>query len=526
MHPLLALLLVAARGATPAPAPAPAPKPRLIVVITVDQLRPDYLERFRPQLQGGFVTLLKAGAVFTDAYQDHAITETAPGHSTILSGRWPVHTGIVSNVEGVQDPKAPLIGVNGSGASPKRFRGTAFFDWLQAADPGARALAVSGKDRGAILPIGRAKANVFWYVGGYFTTSRYYADSLPTWVKLFNGQRVPFRAAGTSWNLFLGDRDYPENDSVSYEHGGHDVIFPHRLPVDSGAAALAFLATPTMDSLTLAFALEGVRALQLGGRGATDLLSVSLSTTDYIGHAFGPDSREIEDQIVRLDRYLGRFLEQLFVRYGRSKVLVVLTADHGVTPFPEHSRALGHSGAVRVTPDSIIGNANAVLDQRAGGADWLLFESGMLRIPDRSKLQGAGVDVDSVVTDVAARLRAVPGVARVIRTAELEAKDTADPVIRRWQHQIPPDGGVEFVVTLTPYSIWSFPNLPIAMHGQPTDLDAHVPIILSGPGIQKGVYGGRVSTVDIAPTLARLLGLTPAEPLDGRPLTEALSAEN
>ena len=115
MHPLLALLLVAARGATPPPAPAPAPKPRLIVVITVDQLRPDYLERFRPQLQGGFVTLLKAGAVFTDAYQDHAITETAPGHSTILSGRWPVHTGIVSNVEGVQDPKAPLIGVNGSG---------------------------------------------------------------------------------------------------------------------------------------------------------------------------------------------------------------------------------------------------------------------------------------------------------------------------------------------------------------------------------------------------------------------------
>ena len=518
---LLSALLLGPMIAVP-----PPPKPRLIVVITVDQLRPDYLERFRPQLQGGFVMLLKAGAVFTDAFQDHAVTETAPGHSTILSGRWPVHTGILANLVGVQDPNAPLIGVNGPGASPTRFRGTAFFDWLQAADPGARALSVSGKDRGAILPIGRAKESVFWYAGGYFTTSRYYADSLPTWVKLFNGQRVPFRAAGTSWNLFLRERDYPEPDSVSYENRGHDMVFPHRLPVDSGAAALAFLATPTMDSLTLAFALEGVRALQLGGRGATDLLAVSLSTTDYIGHAFGPDSREIEDQIVRLDRYLGRFLEQLFVRYGRGKVLVVLTADHGVTPFPEHSRALGHSGAVRVIPDSIFANTNAALDQRAGGADWLSFESGLLLLRGRAKLQAAGINVDSVVTDVTARLRTVPGVARVIRPADLAAMDSADPVIRRWRHNVPPEGDVALVATLTPYSIWSYPDLPIAMHGQPTDLDAHVPLILWGPGIEKGVYGGRVSTVDIAPTLARLLGLTPAEPLDGRPLTEAIGAEH
>src|SRR5207244_1922284 len=163
-------------------------------------------------------------------------------------------------------------------------------------------------------------------------------------VRIFNGQRVPFRAAGTQWTLFLPERDYPEPDSAAYENQGRDFLFPHRLPerdypepdsaayenqgrdflfphrlpADSGQAALAFIATPTMDSLTLAFALEGVRALQLGGRGATDLLAVSLSTTDYVGHAYGPDSREIHDQVVRLDRYLGRFLEQLFVRYGRN----------------------------------------------------------------------------------------------------------------------------------------------------------------------------------------------------------------
>jgi len=514
------LLLLAGVGS------APAPRPRLVVVITVDQLRPDYLERYRPQLKGGFAMLLKTGASFTDAYQDHAVTETAPGHSTILSGRWPVHTGITRNLAGVQDQAAPLIGVNGAGASPARFRGTEFFDWLKAADSGARALSISGKDRGAILPIGRAKEQVFWYAGGFFTTSRYYADSLPTWVRVFNGQRIPFRAAATQWTLFLPEREYPEPDSVAYENQGREVVFPHRLPADSAEAALAFVATPTMDSLTLAFALEGVRALQLGGRGATDLLAVSLSTTDYVGHAYGPDSREIHDQVVRLDRYLGRFLEQLFVRYGRNNVLVVLTADHGVTPFPERSRTMGHPGAVRVIPDTIMRSVNAALDQRAGGGDWVQFESGMLVVPDRAKLVAQGVNVDSVVADVATRLRALAGVARVDRPVDLSAKDTADPVVRRWMHQVAPDGGVELVATLKPYSIWSPANVFIAMHGQPTELDAHVPLILWGPGIQRGVYSGRVNTVDIAPTLARLLDLTPAEPLDGRVLTEALGAEN
>src|SRR3989440_4675340 len=405
---MITALVVGIAAALPAmvPAIAPPPKPRLVVVITVDQLRPDYLERYGAQLRGGLAMLLKQGAVFTDAYQDHAITETAPGHSTILSGRWPAHTGISRNLAGVQDSSAPLIGVQGLGASPARLRGTEFFDWLKAAEPAARALSVSGKDRGAILPIGRAKEQVYWYVGGVFTTSRYYADTLPLWVRVFNGQRVPFRAAGTQWSLLLPERDYPEPDSVPYENQGRDFVFPHRFPSDSGQAALAFLATPTMDSLTLAFALEGTRALPLGVRGTTDLLAVSLSTTDYVGHAYGPDSREIHDQVLRLDRYLGWFFEQLLVRFGRGNVLIVLTSDHGVTPFPERSRALGRSGAVRVTPDTLIQSVNAALDERAGGADWLLFESGVLLVPGRPRLPAQGGHGDSVVAGRARRARA------------------------------------------------------------------------------------------------------------------------
>src|SRR5438094_7415420 len=184
----------------------PAPKPRLVVVITVDQLRPDYLDRYRPQLKSGLAMLLKQGAVFTEAYHDHAITETAPGHATILSGRWPAHSGIIRNLAGVQDSATPLIGVTGIGASPARFRGTELFDWLKAAEPTARALSVSGKDRGAILPIGRAKEQVYWYAGGVFTTSRNKAASLPLWVRVFKGEGSPSRAPATRGSLSLPDR--------------------------------------------------------------------------------------------------------------------------------------------------------------------------------------------------------------------------------------------------------------------------------------------------------------------------------
>src|SRR6266571_2105225 len=281
------LPLCLALGAPPAPA-----RPKLVVVITVDQLRADYLDRWKSQLTGGLFQLVTEGAVFADGYQDHAVTETAPGHSTILSGLWPAHTGIIRNSQGVQDSAAALLDVAGPGASPRRFRGTTLFDWLKAADPTARALSVSRKDRGAILPLGQAKEQVYWYQSGLFTTSRYYADTLPSWVQAFNARRLPFKAANTTWSLLLPDSAYKEVDNEVWENGGAGVVFPHRLPPDSVQATVAIAGVPAMDSLTLLFALEGFEALRLGRKG-TDILAVSLSTTDAVGHAFGPDSREI-----------------------------------------------------------------------------------------------------------------------------------------------------------------------------------------------------------------------------------------
>src|SRR6478672_1013833 len=179
----LAAFVVTPVAAQPRPAAA---TPSLIVFITVDQMRPDYFERYASQLKGGLGRLYRGGAVFTNAYHDHAITETAPGHSVMLSGRFPGHTGIVTNSLGVPDAEAPLIGGGGDGASPFRFRGSVLIDWLRMNDPRSRALSVSRKDRGAILPIGRAHQNAFWYAtDGRFTTSTYYADTLPSWVQRF-----------------------------------------------------------------------------------------------------------------------------------------------------------------------------------------------------------------------------------------------------------------------------------------------------------------------------------------------------
>jgi arylsulfatase A-like enzyme len=512
----------------PSPPAPPAPRPKLIVVFTVDQMRADYVDRWKSQLTGGLFQLVNEGAVFTDGYQDHAVTETAPGHSTVLSGRWPAHTGIIRNLQGVQDSTASLVGTTGAGASPRRFRGTALFDWLKAADPGARALSVSVKDRGAILPIGAARADVYWlsYQTGEFTTSRYYADSLPPWVKAFNAKaRTP-----SAWTLLLPDSTYPEPDDEPWENSGRNRTFPHAVPALCTIALTGACGpTPALDSTTLELAWAGIQALRLGRRNGTDLLAVSLSATDYIGHAFGPDSREIHDQVLRLDRALGWFLKRVLDRVGRDNVVIVLTADHGVTSIPERTRSKTGAQAYRVGLDTLVTAVNRELDRLAGAGasrEWLTFESGMLFLQDNGRFAATGVKTDSILDAVAARIRAVPGVRRVDGLADLARADTAsDPVARRWLHQLSADAAVVLVVTLQPGSVWASGS-PIAMHGQPSEDDAHVPIMFWGRGVKRGIYRGRVNTVDIAPTLGRLLGVTPLSLIDGRVLTDALAPRN
>ena len=511
-----------------------AAKPKLVVFITIDAMRPDYLSRFETQLSGGLARLYKGGAVFSNAFQDHAITETAPGHAATLSGRYPVHTGVLMNVAGVNDTTVSLVDAIGLGASPFRFRGTTLIDWLIAKDPGTRVLSVSRKDRAAILPIGKSKQQVFWYaLNGTFTTSTYYSTTLPAWVRAFNARKLPASHAGRAWRPLLEANAYSEPDSVPFESGGVDFTFPHYASRMADSAARLLTEFPWMDDVTLQFALAGVKALKLGVGPQTDVLAISLSTTDAVGHRYGPDSRELHDQILRVDRALGVFLDSLFKIRNRNDIVIALTGDHGLTPFPEVHGHDPNAGAIRVNVRPVLerlNNSLAAAGVPGNGLTYILgvyrgngfmFEGGVLEL-DTPALARIGIDQDSLVRSVRADFLKVPGVLRADRIFELAQRDTVtDAVARRWLHMFADENQASLVVSLAPYNYW-LTGYYQAQHGSPNDLDARVPIIFHGRDVRPGRYAEFARVVDMAPTLAAIVGVTPTEKLDGHVLQHAI----
>jgi predicted AlkP superfamily pyrophosphatase or phosphodiesterase len=503
----------------------PSAKPALVVFITIDQMRADYFDRFGGQFTGGLKRLREGGAFFKNGFHDHGITETAPGHASTMSGRFPVHTGIVMNSQGVNGvPNAQVIGGRSSeSASPARFKGTVLTDWMRGANSATKWLSVSRKDRGAILPLGKNTGNVFWYNNaGEFTSSKYYMDTLPSWVQAFNAQKIPQSFAGKMWTLLKDPSAYPEPDSVGVEanSAGLDNTFPHPFSSDPARTAAAFANYPMMDELTIKFALAGVRTMQLGADpNRTDMLAVSLSTTDAVGHRWGPDSRELHDQILRLDQYLGAFLDSLEAMRGAGRLLVALTADHGVSPFPTlRSTIYPNAEAKRVSLDlpwrSFLQRLTEIgLDTAA-----VALDDGVLFLQRADALGPRG---DALLADLAKDFRRIQGIARVDLMKDLARADTTkDVVARRWLHMFAPNSNVRLIASLAPYSYW----LPVtyATHGSPNDPDDNVPVLFWGAGVAPGQHADMVRVVDMAPTLAAILGVKPTETLDGRVLTKVV----
>ncbi|HTY06999.1 MAG TPA: alkaline phosphatase family protein [Gemmatimonadales bacterium] len=514
-------ILAAGLVAASAPLPARAQtqhQPALVVLIVVDQMRGDYLDRYAAQWTGGFKRFRETGTFFPHGRQDHASTETAPGHSTILSGREPAHTGIILNNRGVQDPTSPALGVpDPQGSSPRRFQGTTLYDWLVARDPDTRVLSVSRKDRGAIFPVGRGRGSVYWYLGGQFTTSRYYSDTLPPWVTVFNSRLDLNRIAGSTWNLLLPESAYAEPDSFAFENAGSDFTFPHQLP-GPDAIAKRITSYPVMDSLTLAFALTGVEKMGLGRRGSPDLLVVSLSTTDAIGHAYGPDSREIHDQLLHVDRWLGQFLDSLGV-LAPGGMVAVLTGDHGIVSLPEYAVLVRHQRAGRVGMGSFPKDLEAELEARYHVGFDLSFDNGLLSA-DVDALRARGVNVDSLAGALAARIQSNPGVAQVFTPATLmQGPDTGAAAL--WRRLIPSGYGWLAAASVRPGYVWSSGGLSDE-HGSGNAEDIEVPIAFFGSGVPVKRVDRPARTVDIGPTLAALLGVKPTEALDGVVLQEVV----
>ena len=523
----IAFLLAGALALSPSSrsvAPATDSVPRLVILIVVDQLRPDELLRYRGEWTGGFRRILDQGVVFSNGRQDHAITQTAPGHSTLLSGRFPSHTGIPTNDLGVPDSLAPLIGdPNAVGASPRRFLGTTLTDWMLAHDSTTRVLSVAMKDRAAILPVGRSREQVFWWSKlGFFTTSRYYRDTLPTWVREWNTRAPVDHLAGRTWDLLKPEPSYFEPDDLPAEKGPDGRgIFPHQLTADRAAAGGQLVHFPWMDSLTLDVALTGVAALGIGaggGAGRTDLLSVSLSAVDEVGHDYGPGSREMHDALLRLDGYLGVFLDSLAGTVPADRMLLVLASDHGTQQVPEQAVAGNGQHPGRAWPGPIIRELAVALRSRWRTDFGIRFDYGVVT-GDVAALRARGIDPDSLGNVLARRLSSEAYVERVYTPRTLAAATATDPIASRWRHSLPANLGWLVAVTAHQGVNWgTWANG--ADHGTPWPADVGIPIVFVGTGAPPHAVARPVRSVDIAPTLARVLGVRPTERLDGVVLPE------
>jgi len=490
-------------------------RPALLVLVTVDQLRADYIARFDAQLTGGFRRLADESAYFVTALQDHAMTSTAPGHATLWSGRFPRSTNIVSNDLGVPDAAYPLIGgYRGPGASPRRFRGSTLIDWLVAADSTTRVVSVSRKDRGAILPVGASREAVYWWSkDGAFTTSTYYAETLPPWLQSWNARTAATDWLRRAWDLLLPPQRYPEPDTVPSEgvFRQRGSVFPRR---PRNIAELERF--PLMDSLTLDVALTGARALGLGRDGATDVLAVSLSTLDAIGHDFGPDSREVHDHFLRLDRWLGDFLNSLERELGSRELLLVVSSDHGITTMPELLAAQGLD-AGRVPLQAAVNTIMEPLQRRHRTDFGVLVQDGLV-LADTAALRARGIEVPELAARLAAAVSRLGGIERVFTPATLAAAAEADPAAGLWRRSIPPAYG--WLIAAEPRPNWSVTEDPEAEHGTPDRLNLEVPLFFHGPRVGRQRVNRVVRTVDVAPTIAALPGIAPTETTDGVILRE------
>ena len=334
----------------------------------------------------------------------------------------------------------------------------------------------------------------------------------------FNDRGMSQSYGGKKWTLLLPESAYPEPDSVPAESDGDGFTFPHPLPAEGFEAASLVRATPFIDDLVVSFALDGVSKLKLGTGPGTDLLAVSLSATDVIGHRFGPDSREMHDQVLRVDRAVGTLLDSLFKLRDSTTITIAFSADHGVGTIPELAPASAQPRPQRVKLAPALSAVRAGMV--AAKLDTLAIDvDGNLVFIDRNAFKAAKVNADSTLDALAKLLRDTPGVARVDRFAKLVADTLRDPVARRWAHQFPPTAQIELIVTLTPLSIFGG---NVAAHASGYDYDSHVPLIFYGDGVKPGRVTEFVRTVDLAPTLAAIAGVKPSEKLDGVVLKQAL----
>lgn len=529
----LAALALLAGCATPPP--APSERPRLVVLLVVDGLPQRQVTAYRDQLgPDGINRFLERGAWFAEARYGHADTLTAPGHATILTGAPPRATGIIGNewrdpatgepVYCVGDPGHRYLGhptAPLAGTSPANLRAQSLGDVLKAADARSKVVAVSGKDRGAMLPAGRdGTAYVFMPQTGRFDSTTYYLKELPAWVASFNRARPADRYFGATWAPLLPEMAYARSvadDQPWFAPGGR---LPKRMGEGLDAPGPQYYGSlfegPFLDALLLEFARAAVDGESLGQDDAPDLLAVSLSSHDYVNHAWGPESRLSHDHVLQVDQLIAAFFRILDRKVGPDRYVAVLTSDHGFMPVPEFARSRGTEGG-RLHPGQALASLEAGLASRFGEGPWARGWSGQGILLDRPLAARRGVDARDLGEAAASILRAQPGIAAAFTRAQIEEDATPpapflDAVRKGWYRELAADVKV---VMKPGWMLSTYPNG--TTHGSPHAYDAHVPMLFYGPRwVKPGRIDEPAEVVDIAPTLAGLLGVAAPSSAEGR----------
>ncbi|MEY5131001.1 MAG: hypothetical protein RL734_1068 [Bacteroidota bacterium] len=499
--------------------------PKAVIVISYDQMRGDYPENFsRFWGNKGFNRIMKEGAYSPLCHFNHVSNMTCPGHAVLLTGSYPSLTGIVSNdffdspsgciCYCTEDKKHPVKGNPSIGRSPELLKQLTLGDVLQKKHPKSKGLAIALKDRSAILMAGRNPQNtVLWFdwKTQNFTTSTYYTQ--PSWLEDLN-RTLPYTAyAGKVWRTIIPDSiSYEDSVTVEGNFPGGNFTFPHEIGVPGQQHYTeAMLTSPFGISYLFESAKFAIKNNEIGNDEITDIVSIGVSTTDFLGHTFGPDSREIQELYIHADSILGDFLDHLDQTIGKQNYLVVIASDHGVSPIPEYITRFGKVpvDAGRINEITLKETLEKEIGKKCGqkeNATWIKYiEPPSIFLNDTTVLS-SGYETNMIVDTLCTVLSKIDGIAHAVPTSMIQQglipPGWTKELLEMYRNDIHPDRTGEIMFMVKPY--WLFGSKP-ASHGTPYDYDTHVPLMFFGGGIPPTQIQGKTDPADIVPTLAHIL---------------------
>ena len=514
-------------------------KPKLVVGIVVDQMRYDYLTRFYAKYgEGGFKRMMNEGFNCKNNHFNYVPTYTGPGHTSIFTGTTPKYHGIISNnwydkeiksmVYCAQDDSVQSVGTSSIAGkmSPHRMKTTTFADENRLfTEMRGKTIGISVKDRGAILPAGHSANAAYWFQGeneGHWISSTYYMDKLPKWVTDFNASGVA-KSYLTVWNTLYDIKTYSESgDDLNAFEGGfkgkETATFPYDLNAlkDLNGGFDILKSTPYGNDLTADFAIAAIDGEQLGKDDITDVLTVSFSCTDYVGHNFGVNSKEVEDTYLRLDMALKRLFDALDKKVGRNVYTVFLTADHGAVDVPAYLQS--HKIPAGYLNDSQLRQKiQAFVEATYKSSDLIENISNNQIFLNKEKIKTLGLELDDVEDALVDELIGYDHVDKVYSANTMNTTSFTTGIEALLQKGFSQKRSGDIIIVTDPgYASYSRTG---STHGTAFNYDTHVPLLFFGKGINHGKTFQRTEITDIAPTISALLGISFPDGAIGNPLT-------